>query len=305
MSAWSSDKDPQADREAQNYDNPIPSREYIAAYLAEVSGPVSQGQLASVFKLDRDEVQEEALRRRLRAMERDGQLIRNRKGAYGLVDKMDLIRGRVMGHRDGFGFVLPEDGSEDLFLSPRQMRLVFDGDRILARVSGIDRRGRKEGHIVEVLEHNTTNIVGRFYNESGVIFVEPDNRRINQDILIARENCGDAVTGQVVVVEIIVHPGIRTQPQGRVINILGDHMAPGMEIDIALRSHEIPFEWPSDVLRQTDLVPTTVEESAKLQRIDLRHLHLVTIDGEDARDFDDAVYCEEKKSGGVAYKKLM
>ncbi|MBV1883965.1 MAG: ribonuclease R [Pseudomonadales bacterium] len=298
MSPWSSDKDPQADREARNYDNPIPSREYIAEYLAKVSKPVSRAQLARAFALDKDSVQEDALRRRLRAMERDGQLIRDRKGDFGLVDKMDLIRGRVMGHRDGFGFVLPEEGGEDLFLNSRQMRLVFDGDRVLARVSGIDRRGRKEGNIVEVLEHNTANIVGRFFKENGVTFVEPDNRRISQDILIASENCGDAVAGQIVVVEITVHPGIRTQPQGKIINILGDHMAPGMEIDIALRAHEIPFEWPGDVLRETDLVPSTVEEAAKIQRVDMRNLPLVTIDGEDARDFDDAVYCEKKKSGG-------
>lgn len=289
--------DPYAEREAQKYEHPIPSREYIIEYLRECGKPVRAEELIKILKL-KSVTEQEALSRRLRAMERDGQLILNRKNEYGLPEKMDLIRGRVLGHRDGFGFVVPEDGSDDLFLSARQMRRVFHRDKVLVHVAGVDRKGRREAAIVEVLERAQKTIVGRFFDESGVTFVVPDNKRISQDILVPPSERNGAKRGQIVTVEIISPPTMRAQALGRVVEVLGEHMAPGMEIDVAVRNYDIPHVWSSDV--QIEIVDLKEKVStADLQgRTDLRSLPFVTIDGEDAKDFDDAVYCEQKKGRG-------
>ena len=288
--------DPHAEREAQKYENPIPSRELIMELLGEQEGPMSFKQIAATLSLD-DEVTLEALRRRMRAMERDGQVVRNRRNCYGLVSKMQLISGRVIGHADGFGFLTPDDGGDDLFLSARQMRSLLHGDRALARISGVDRRGRSEGAIVEVLERAHNEVVGRFTLEHGIGIVVPDNKRITQDILIPAESRGAAANGQIVVAKIIEQPTSRAQPIGEISEVLGDHMAAGMEIDIAIRAHELPREWPAAVEDEIKIFGKEVEEEHKLDREDLRGLPLVTIDGEDARDFDDAVYCERDGNG--------
>ena len=285
--------DPHAEREAQKYENPIPSRELIMELLGEQDGPMSFKQVAAKLELI-DDVALEALRRRMRAMERDGQLVRNRRNCYGLVSKMQLISGRVIGHADGFGFLTPDDGGEDLFLSARQMRSLLHGDRALARVSGVDRRGRREGAIVEVLERAHNEVVGRFTLERGIGIVVPDNKRITQDILIPPESRGAAASGQIVVVKIIEQPTNRSQPIGEISEILGDHMAAGMEIDIAIRAHDLPRTWPAAVEDEIKVFGKEVEEAHKLNREDLRDLPLVTIDGEDARDFDDAVFCQRQ-----------
>lgn len=290
MANWQT-LDPEAVREAERYENPIPSRELILLHLDQRGSPATREQLLVEFGLAEDE-QIEALRRRLRAMERDGQLIYTRRGAYAPTEKLDLISGRVSGHRDGFGFLLPDDGGEDLFLSPAQMRTVFDGDRVLARVSGYDRRGRREGAIVEVIERAHETLVGRYFEESGIGFVQVDNPKIHQDVLIVPERTLGAKIGQFVEVEISQWPTARFQPRGNIIEVIGDYMAPGMEIDVALRSFGIPHVWPEAVLKEVDRLQPSVDERDKRNRIDLRHLPFVTIDGEDARDFDDAVYCE-------------
>jgi ribonuclease R len=188
-----------------------------------------------------------ALQRRLGAMERDGQLLRNRKQAYCIVNRRDLIAGRVIGHQDGFGFVRPDDGGDDLYLYPKDMKSLFHGDRVVVRVSGRDRRGRLEGAVVEILERKTKNVVGRLYEESGVGFVVPDNKRLSHDIVIPSDRLGGASRGQIVVAEITDQPTKRTQPLGRVVEVLGDHMAPGMETDIAVRAHDLPVLWPEAV----------------------------------------------------------
>ncbi len=288
--------DPQAEREAQRYENPIPSREMIMEVLDESSHPMNREELAASFNMESDE-DLEALRRRLRAMERDGQLLRNRRGGYGLVDRMDMVRGRVIGHPDGFGFLVSDEGGDDLFMSPRQMRAVMHGDRVVARVTGVDRRGRREGAIVEVLERNTHRVVGRIYFESGISFVVPDHKRLTQDIRIPPDQVGDASNGQFVTVELIEQPGKRSGPVGRVVEVLGDHMAPGMEIDVAIRAHELPLEWPAAVEEETARIAPKVSPAAKRNRVDLRDLPLVTIDGVDSRDFDDAVFCKRTPSG--------
>jgi len=290
-------KDPFADREARNYDNPIPSREFIMHYLEELGRPASKEHLIRAFKLKNEE-EKEAMRRRLLAMMRDGQLMCNRRGSYGLVDKMDLIRGRVIGHPDGYGFVVPDTGEKDLFLSDRQMRQVFHGDRVLVRERGLDRRGRREAVIVEVLERNTDRIVGRLISEGGLLFVIPDNKHITQDILIPPHQRNNAKDGQIVVVELMTPPTMRTQAIGRILEVLGEHMAPGMEIEIALRAHNLPYAWPHEVQQEIQQFAKEVPEADKQGRTDLRHLPFVTIDGEDARDFDDAVYCKPNPKGG-------
>ncbi|MEG0966869.1 MAG: ribonuclease R [Pseudomonas sp.] len=290
MADWQT-LDPEAAREAEKYENPIPSRELILQRLDERGSPAAREQLVEEFGLTTED-QIEALRRRLRAMERDGQLIYTRRGTYAPVDKLDLILGRIAGHRDGFGFLIPDDGSDDLFLSPAQMRLVFDGDRALARVSGLDRRGRREGVVVEVISRAHETIVGRYFEEGGIGFVTPDNPKVQQEVLITPGRNGGARIGQFVEVKITHWPTPRFQPQGDVTEVIGNYMAPGMEIDVALRSYDIPHVWPEAVIKEARKLKPEVEDKDKEHRIDLRHLPFVTIDGEDARDFDDAVYCE-------------
>ncbi|MCG5510920.1 ribonuclease R [Ectothiorhodospira lacustris] len=284
-------QDPHFEREARKYERPIPSRELILQVVDQSDGPISFDPLARRLGLE-EEVDQEALRRRLRAMERDGQLVCNRAGGWLPVNQSDLVRGRIIGHPDGFGFLVPDEPGEDLFLSPRQMRALIHGDRAVARVIGIDRRGRREGAIIEVLERNTETVVGRLAMEGGIGFVAPDNKRMPLDVLIPPECMGEARPGQIVTVRIKEQPTKRTRPIGEVIEVLGEHMAPGMEIDIAVRAHGLPFEWPDAVQEAIKGFSDKVPREASEWRLDLRDMPLVTIDGEDSRDFDDAVYCE-------------
>ena len=289
-------KDPYSTRESENYDNPIPSREFILEILKQNNRPLTRRSIGKLLALKGEE-QTEALRRRLRAMERDGQLLRNRKNAYGIVSKMNLITGRVMGHPDGYGFLVPDEGGDDLFLNDREMRIVLHGDRAVARVSGVDRRGRKEGTIVEVIKHGNERIVGRLFADAGIYYLIPNNRRISQDILIPPDSLHGAKEGQIVEIEITAHPNRHRSPLGNIVNVLGDHMAPGMEIDIALRAFDLPHEWSVNALQQAESFGDQIPVSAIKGRLDLRDLPLVTIDGEDARDFDDAVYAQQLDSG--------
>lgn len=284
-------KDPFHQREAEKYEKPIPSRELILGVLAENGQPMDFATLATALNLV-DDIDLDALKKRLRAMERDGQLLYNRRREYVPVDRTDLIAGRVIGHPDGFGFLKPDDGSADLFLHAKQMRTLMHGDRALVSVRGIDPKGRREGALVEVLERGTTQVVGRYFIEGGIGFVAPANTRLSQDILIPPDASNGAKSGQIVVVMIVEQPSKRAQPSGKIVEVLGDHMAPGMEINVAIRSHELPFEWSNDVLEEADRFTFEVPEADKVGRVDLRNTPLVTIDGEDAKDFDDAVYCE-------------
>lgn len=264
--------------------------------LKEKGVPMNLAAIADALAM-RDDEQLEALRRRLRAMERDGQLICNRKDNYCLVNKRDLIVGRVIGHPDGFGFLKPDDGGDDLYLSFKEMRSLLHDDRAVVRVTGMDRRNRLEGAVVEVLERNTQSVVGKLYQESGVGFVVPDSKRLSKDVVIPSSEIGEAKKGQMVVAEIIDQPTKRTPPIGRIVDILGDHMGPGMETDIAIRTHNIRNSWPDEVEKQIKGLTPEVAKADKAGREDLRQLPLVTIDGADARDFDDAVYCEPKPKG--------
>lgn len=291
--------DPHAVREADKYERPIASRELIMQLLDEQGEPLTRPQLEKMLDIG-DEDSSEALRRRLRAMERDGQLMRNRKAQYVLLSKLDLVAGRIMGHRDGFGFLIPDEAGSDIFLSAREMRQVFDGDRVLVRATGTDRKGRTEGAIVEVLERKTRKLVGRFQGQGGFGYMTPENQRITNDIQIMPDPDSGLKyrQGQLVVVELITPPSKRAKATARVTEVLGDHMAAGMEIKVAIHNYDIPNEWPDGIRQEVSEFGPEVDDSSVKHRVDLRELPLVTIDGEDAKDFDDAVYCEPKRSGG-------
>jgi len=293
---FNSTKDPYAQREAEKYENPIPSRELILQLIEHAGKPLRREEIAEAFSLEAED-QLEALRRRLRAMERDGQLLFNRGKKYCLVNNEDLIAGRIIGHADGFGFLKPDDGSDDLFLSPREMNPLLHNDRALVRIAGVDKKGRREGAVVEILQRNTHQVVGRLYKEDGFTYVVPDNKNIAQTVLVEKGGVGKAKQGQIVVAEIVEQPTKLHQPIGRIIEVMGEHMAPGMEIDMAIRSYELPNQWPDELLEEIKPLKKEVPESAKQDRVDLRKIPLVTIDGEDARDFDDAVYCQKTPKG--------
>ncbi|WNJ96347.1 ribonuclease R [Vibrio ruber] len=292
--------DPFADREANNYDNPIPSREFILEFLAQANVPMNRNDLFEVLHLSGEE-QYEGLRRRLRAMERDGQLVFTRRQCYALPEKLEMIKGYVIGHKDGYGWLRPEGTrgkDEDIVLPHHQMRTLIHGDYVLIQPNGTDKRGRKEGRLVRILEERNSQIVGRFFFEHGYSYVVPDDSRISHDILIPNEARAGARMGNVVVIEITDRGSRSRGMMGQVVEVLGENMAPGMETQIAIRTHQIPHEWPEAVEQQVKLFSEQVPEEAKQGRVDLRALPLVTIDGEDARDFDDAVYCEAKNGGG-------
>jgi ribonuclease R len=289
-------KDPFYARECEKYETPVPSRELIMQVLEDFGRPISRNQLISQLEV-KEENKQEALGFRLRAMLRDGQLMQDRRGRYCLLERINLQRGTVQGHPDGFGFFIPDDSGQDMVLSAKEMRAVMHGDVVLAYQAGLDRRGRLEGRIHDVIEHANPNVVGRFFSEHGVCFVVPDSKRLTQDISVPKESSMEAKNGQIVRVELLAYPSKRTQAVGKVIHILGEHMAPGMEIEVAILAHGLPTEWPEDVNMAAAKIPLQVTSEQLTGRTDLRHLPFVTIDGEDAKDFDDAVYCYPKQNG--------
>ncbi|MEY4591717.1 MAG: ribonuclease [Pseudomonadota bacterium] len=300
-------QDPHLEREKQRYQDPLPSREFIQQILADEGRPLEISELCKLLDIHADEFP--LFARRLGAMEREGQLLRNRKGGYIQPEKVSLIAGKVMGHPEGYGFLLPDDGSPDIYLDQRQMSKVLHGDRVLGRVIGTDRKGRPEGSIVEVTDRANSKVIGRVLIEHGVVIVVPENKRITQDVLVQPEKKISAKnkpqTGQVVMVEIIEQPSKFSQPIGKIIEVLGNYADPGMEIEIALRKHDLPFEFSKAVLEENKKVPDKVRKGDWTwregeKRRDIRDLPLVTIDGETARDFDDAVYAvkSDKLSGG-------
>ena len=286
--------DPQREREAARYENPIASREFILQTLADAGVPLGEAELAK--RLAIAPAEREAFERRLAAMEREAQILRNRKGAILVAQKLHLVAGRVEGHPEGFGFVVPEEG-EDLYLGPHEMRKVLHGDRVMARKSGVDQRGRSEAKIVEVIERVNKRVVGRLRREHGVLFVQPSERRISQNVHVAAEDADGARAGQVVVAELTAQPDGHTEPIGRIVEVLGEAADPGIEIEIALRKHDLPFKFSEASEQLAAKYPEAPREGDLAGREDLRGLELVTIDGETARDFDDAVYCDRTREG--------
>ena len=296
--------DPHAKREAKKYEKPVASRELLLSIIEKCTPPPTFNVLAKQLKYKEEHLLV-GLKRRLRAMENSGQLIFNKFKQYAIPEKNSLLTGTVIGHRDGFGFFSPDDSNvkdkrgKDFYISSHEMQRVFHGDIVQAiLVDRTDRKGRKEVKILDVIEPRKAPIVGRFNVEHHVCTLVPEDSKIKQDILIDPKAKLGARHGQMVVVELVQRPTKRSNAIGKVIEVLGDHMAPGMEIEIALRAHDLPHQFPTNVMSEVASIADEVEESSKLSRVDLRQLPLVTIDGEDARDFDDAVFCEPKKSGG-------
>jgi ribonuclease R len=288
--------DPHAAREAQRYENPIASREAILELLVRHGKPIEFEDIARSLHI-RDEQSREALEKRLRAMLRDGQLLQNRVGELAPARKLDLIAGSVLANAEGYGFLRPDEGGDDLYLSPAQMRQVLHGDRVLAAVVGVDRRGRKQGAIREVLERRASRLVGRVVEEHGVMVVAPDDRRLHQDVLIPPDARNGARAGQIVVAEITEPPTLQRGPIGKVLSVLGERLQPSLIVEMAIASHDLPHEWPAQVLRDAANVEPKVGKAEHAGRVDLRDVPLVTIDGADARDFDDAVYAEPVRGG--------
>jgi ribonuclease R len=289
-------EDPRFREESARYSRPVPSRQHLLAKLGEAGRPLAFESLASALGLE-DEPDRQALAKRLGAMVRDGQLLLNRANEYCLVDRLSLVVGTVTGHRDGFGFLVPDGGGDDVFLPYREMRMLFHGDRAAVRITGRDERGRPEGTVVEVLERRRREIAGRFSLEGGVGFVLPDNRRISQRIVVPREQAGGARHGDIAVVEITEQPSRTRDPVGRVARILPEGGGAHTAVELAIVAHGLPHEFSPQALAEARAFGAEVRPDTLAGREDLRKLPLVTIDGEDARDFDDAVWAEESGAG--------
>jgi ribonuclease R len=239
----------------------------------------------------------------LAELERAGRVVKNRAGSFLAAKRIDVIAGRIEGHRDGHGFLVPDDGSAQVFLPAAEMRQLMHGDRAAVRISGQDPRGRPAGSVVEVLERSNRRIVGRLHKEHGVLFLVPEDRRITLDILIPPTDAGSAKPGQVATVELIAQPSKHAQPIGRVAEVLGNYTDPGMEIEIALRKFDLPHEFSKKSLAAARAMPEEVraedwkDGKGVTDRRDLRDVPFVTIDGETAKDFDDAVHALREGKG--------
>ncbi|VFP79551.1 ribonuclease R [Candidatus Erwinia haradaeae] len=285
------------EREAKKYKNPIPSREFILAYIETHNKPARRDELAQALLVQgKENIQ--ALQRRLRAMERDGQLVFTRRQGYSIPEQFNLLQGKVIGHRDGFGFLRVEGRKDDLYLSIAQMKLCLHGDIILAQGMEADSKGRQEACLIRVIEPRNTPIVGRYLRNNQGGYVVPDDNRLKFDILVVEENFFRKYFNYIVVVKLIKRPTYRKQAIGKIIEVLGNNMDTNMAINIALRTHNIPHLWSKEIEKISESLHTEIPESAKNNRIDLRNIPLVTIDEEDTCDRDDAVFCTRIQTGG-------
>ena len=285
-----------SDRTFEHVDD-LPSRATIIETLESLGKPSGMRALANALKVTGKPALN-ALKRRVNAMQRDGQLVIVRGRRLAIPKRLDLIDGHIVAHRDGYAFVQPDGGGDDIYLAPREAHQAFHGDRVLVRIAGHDRRNRPYGNLVEIVERANLTLVGRYQVEGGVAFVEPDSPNIHQDILIPAGAESDAEPGQVVLVTVEQQPKRRSPAVGRVVEVLGDHLAAGMEIEIATRKFHLPTDWSASVESQiADYSEQTIADAGK--RRDLTRLPLVTIDGEDARDFDDAVHARQTDDGFV------
>ncbi len=289
------EKDPFLSREKQRYEHPLPSREWIIELLERKGVPSKIESLARELSITEDEYV--FFERRLKAMARDGQVLINRRGAVCAADKLDLVKCRVEAHKDGFGFAVPltptKDG--DFVLYERQMRGIMHGDIVTVRPAGIDRRGRREGTVLDIVERAQSKVVGRFYMDRGVAILEPEDKRLNQSIVLEPDGVAHfkPEIGQVIVGEIETYPEQNRPAVAKIIEVLGDYADSGMEIEIAVRKHHLPHQFSEACAKAAKKIPDHVRKSDLKGRVDLRDLPLVTIDGETARDFDDAVFAEK------------
>ena len=278
------------------YKHPIPKRGVILEFLRDAGKPLKTDAILDGLGLKGQRTRQ-LLVDKLHKMVRAGQIIENRRGEFCLLERLDLITGTVTGHQDGFGFVARDDGEDDVYLSAREMRSLFDGDRVAISIVGLDKRGRAEGKLVEVLKRGLREVAGQFIRERGIGVVIPDNPRIAHRILIAKGEAANAKPGQIVIARILDYPTFVEQPTGKITHVIGSPEDKGIATDIAIHSHGIPTDWPKSVQKQIRQFGEHVPEEAKSGRIDLRDINLVTIDGADARDFDDAVFCEPSGKG--------
>jgi len=267
----------------------------VLAALADAGVPLAPAELADRLGLERSG--RAALDAVVAALHDRGEILVDRKGRLLIAAKLDLVAGRLEGHPDGYGFLVRDAGGPDVALSAREMHKALHGDRVTVRITGTDRRGRPEGEIVEVLERAHREVVGRLYEDRGVSFVVAENRRIAQDLIVPANDRGKARPGDVVVVEIVEYPTAEREPIARVVEVLGRATDPGIEIEIALRKHDLPFEFSKAASAAAKRLPRDVLDAEREGRVDLTRIPLVTIDGETAKDFDDAVWCERKGKG--------
>ena len=293
--------DPYGDAEASRYENPVASRKWLLELLEEAGRPLDYEELAVLTKTI--EANRDGLFARLAAMCRDGQVITDRIGRYVLVDRAGLLSGRVVAHRDGFGFFEPDEGSDTLYLHDRQMRKVSHGDRVLVAMMPPSRhsKSKREARIVEVLERTHQRIIGRLREQAGVQFVTPEDDRFLHEILIPDHQLNGATFGQFVVVQLDHFPESNRQPVGHIIDIVGAASDPGIEVQVAVRTHDLPYQFSEEAMAQAKAFGDTIDARTANSRLDLRDLPFVTIDGEDAKDFDDAIYCVENTSGYKLY----
>lgn len=285
-----------ATKQKKAYQHPIPSHGKVLEFLREKGRPLKVDVLLDGFDLKGQKMRSQLVEK-LRKMVRAGQIIENRRGEFCLIERLNLVTGKVSGHKDGFGFVARDDGEDDVYLSAREMRALFHGDRVAIKVTGEDRRGRDEGKLVEVLERDVEQIAGQFIRERGIGVVIPDNPKLSHRVLIAKGAAGEAKHGQIVVARILDYPTHVEQATGEIIEVIGHPDDKGIATDIAIQSHSIPTDWPREVTEQAATFGAEVPNKAKKDRVDLRDTNLLTIDGADARDFDDAVFCEPAGKG--------
>ncbi|WP_416190417.1 ribonuclease R [Neisseria sp. CCUG17229] len=288
------EKDPYLEREKQRYAEPLPSREWVIELLEQKGVPTKIDALARELSIKDEEY--EFFERRLKAMARDGQVLINRRGAVCAADKLALVKCRVEAHKDGFGFAVPleKTGEGDFVLYERQMRGVMHGDIVTVRPAGIDRRGRREGMVLDIVERAQVQVVGRFYIDRGIAILEAEDKRLTQSIVLEPESVAQfkPESGQVIVAEIESYPELHRPAVAKIIEVLGEYADSGMEIEIAVRKHHLPHQFSEACQKAATKIPDHVRKSDLKGRVDLRDLPLVTIDGETARDFDDAVYAE-------------
>ncbi|MGH1428414.1 MAG: ribonuclease R [Arenicella sp.] len=272
----------------------------VLTYLKQKHEAVATREIAQVLGQGGKRGIEETYKT-LEYLREEGKITQVRRNRWAIQDQIKEVIGKIVGHTDGHGYVLPINGGEKIFLRNHDMHEVLHGDTVNVRVTGKDRRNKRLGHIIDIVERGSEEVVGRFFTERGLNFVVPNDQRISQDIFIPPdslkelENLPDS--GQVVICKITQFPTKNFQPVGQVIEILGDYLAPGMEIEIAKNEFSIPDEWPSNIDKETQKLPKDVNGDDFPNRNDIRHLPLVTIDGADARDFDDAVFCEQQGNG--------
>jgi ribonuclease R len=287
--------DPFLNREKENYQNPIPSRELILEVMNDHGVPIQKKDLIKKLEITKDEYP--FFEKRIGAMARQGQILINRKDILCISKKLNLIPGKIMGHPDGFGFLIPEDSSlQDVFISPKEMSKVFHNDEVMVQVTGIDKKGRQEGMIVEILSRGNSIIVGRVIQNHGVTIVRAEDKRISHDILVPYHQDMNAQPGQVVEVEMTTQPDFRTKPMGQITKIIGNYSDSGIEIEIALRKHHLPHEFSKDAIKESESFKDEILISDYKDHADLTKLDFVTIDGETAKDFDDAVFAETSES---------